>query len=206
MADNVPITAGSGTDIATDDVSGSHYQKMKLYTSEADSAEGIGDDDKGSQRSLWVSNRPRSATQEQASAGLTTSTTGYSIGDTLGTGWTFTNMASVSGGLGRITGIRIYDKADIMSSITLFLAAASVTFGTDNTAPNINDTDVAKINGIVTLGFVDLGGARVAALDGLNIPYLCDATSLFVYAITNVAHTFFGAVGDVPLRLFYELD
>jgi len=30
MADNVPITAGTGTDIATDDVSGVHFQKVKL--------------------------------------------------------------------------------------------------------------------------------------------------------------------------------
>lgn len=33
MADNVAITAGSGTTIATDDVSGVHFQKMKLYAS-----------------------------------------------------------------------------------------------------------------------------------------------------------------------------
>jgi hypothetical protein len=31
MADNVAITAGSGTSIATDDVSSVHYQKIKLY-------------------------------------------------------------------------------------------------------------------------------------------------------------------------------
>ena len=30
MADNVPVTAGSGTSIATDDVSGVHYQKIKV--------------------------------------------------------------------------------------------------------------------------------------------------------------------------------
>jgi hypothetical protein len=30
MADNVPITAGTGTDVATDDVAGVHYQKVKL--------------------------------------------------------------------------------------------------------------------------------------------------------------------------------
>jgi hypothetical protein len=30
MADNVPITAGTGTDIATDDVAAVHYQRMKL--------------------------------------------------------------------------------------------------------------------------------------------------------------------------------
>lgn len=33
MADNVAITAGSGTSIATDDVSGVHFQKIKLYAS-----------------------------------------------------------------------------------------------------------------------------------------------------------------------------
>lgn len=38
MADNVPITSGSGTSIATDDVSGVHYQKMKLFDGTADSS------------------------------------------------------------------------------------------------------------------------------------------------------------------------
>jgi hypothetical protein len=33
MADNVAITAGSGTNIATDDVSGVHFQKVKLAAS-----------------------------------------------------------------------------------------------------------------------------------------------------------------------------
>lgn len=33
MADNVAITAGTGTSIATDDVAGVHFQKMKLYAS-----------------------------------------------------------------------------------------------------------------------------------------------------------------------------
>jgi len=30
MADGVPITAGSGTTVATDDIAGVHYQRMKL--------------------------------------------------------------------------------------------------------------------------------------------------------------------------------
>ena len=42
MADNVAITAGSGTTIATDDVSGVHYQKVKLAVGVADDATGIG--------------------------------------------------------------------------------------------------------------------------------------------------------------------
>lgn len=42
MADNVAITAGAGTSVATDDVAGAHYQKVKLYDSTADSSTGIG--------------------------------------------------------------------------------------------------------------------------------------------------------------------
>ena len=42
MADNVPITAGTGTTVATDDVSGAHYQRVKLGVGVADSAVMIG--------------------------------------------------------------------------------------------------------------------------------------------------------------------
>jgi hypothetical protein len=42
MADNVAITAGSGTTIATDDVSSAHFQKVKLAVGVADSAVMIG--------------------------------------------------------------------------------------------------------------------------------------------------------------------
>jgi hypothetical protein len=41
MADNVPWTAGTGTNIATDDVSGVHFQKVKLVDGTADSAAAI---------------------------------------------------------------------------------------------------------------------------------------------------------------------
>lgn len=37
MADNVPITAGSGTTIATDDVAGVHYQAVKVVDATLDS-------------------------------------------------------------------------------------------------------------------------------------------------------------------------
>lgn len=38
MADNVAVTAGSGTSVATDDVSGVHYQRVKLTDGTADSS------------------------------------------------------------------------------------------------------------------------------------------------------------------------
>jgi hypothetical protein len=44
VADNVDITAGSGTPIATDDVSGAHFQKVKIADGAADSNAMIGGD------------------------------------------------------------------------------------------------------------------------------------------------------------------
>lgn len=41
MADNLAITAGSGTTIATDDVGGVHYQKIKLVNGTADDATAV---------------------------------------------------------------------------------------------------------------------------------------------------------------------
>jgi hypothetical protein len=37
MANNVPITAGSGTDVATDDIAGAHYQRVKITDGTEDS-------------------------------------------------------------------------------------------------------------------------------------------------------------------------
>jgi hypothetical protein len=41
MADNVPVTAGSGTNIATDDVAGTHFQRVKLVDGTLDSTTAI---------------------------------------------------------------------------------------------------------------------------------------------------------------------
>jgi hypothetical protein len=47
VADNVAITAGSGTTVATDDVSGTHYQRVKLVDGTLDSSTAIPGDGSG---------------------------------------------------------------------------------------------------------------------------------------------------------------
>jgi hypothetical protein len=44
MADNVAITAGTGTNIATDDIAGVHYQRVKLVNGTLDATDAIGGD------------------------------------------------------------------------------------------------------------------------------------------------------------------
>lgn len=41
MADNVAITAGSGTSVATDDVAGVHFQRVKLVDGTLDATTAI---------------------------------------------------------------------------------------------------------------------------------------------------------------------
>lgn len=145
-------------------------------------------------------------TAQVNSSGLTTASTAYAAGDVLGAGWEFTGAARATGGTGTVTGVALLDVADVIGGVDLYLAAASITFGTDNAAPSVSDADAAKLGVIIGLGAIDVGGARVASAASLAVPYLCDATSLFVYARTRDAHTFFGAVTDLTLRLFLAPD
>jgi hypothetical protein len=62
MADNVAITAGAGTTVATDEVAGVHYQKVKLALGAADTANllavGAGAVDTGTPRVTHASDDP----------------------------------------------------------------------------------------------------------------------------------------------------
>jgi hypothetical protein len=202
VADNLTLPATAAV-VAADDVSSVFYQYIKLASSESASADLIGDTDHGSTRALHVDPRYNVLAQTQASTGLTTASTAYSIADTLGAGWTFTSMARESGGSGVIVGAALLDKADIVSGVTLFFSSATVTFGTDNSALSISDADAANLFAPLALSSDDIGSSHLLAAHGLWIPYTCAATSLFVYARTDVAHTFFGAVGDLSLKLLY---
>lgn len=209
MADNVTIDPGTTTPIATDDVGGVHYQRTKT-TVGADGAV-VGDVsgrtvDGGAGAAMFVDARPRVETQSQDSSGLTIATTSYASGDVLGAGWTFTNMVRVAGGTGRITSAVLLDDGDVIAGADLYLASAAIAFGADNAAPTVSDADAAKIVGLIGVSVVDLGSSRLAVAHGLSVPYKCDATSLFVYARALDANTFFVAVDDLHLRLFYELD
>lgn len=200
----MPITLpGTGEIVATDEVGSDHYELVKLAAGTTGSAEPIGATDLGSYDALWVDHRLNGATQSQASAGLTTASTNYTAGDVLGSGWTFTSMARAAGLGGRIKGIHILDKGDVMTSCELYISSTAITFGTDNAAPSVSDADAQTLKRIPGFGFQDLGGCRLASLDSLDIMYFCAATSLFVYAMTTVANNFFAAVTDLYLTLDY---
>jgi hypothetical protein len=79
MADNVAITAGSGTSVATDDVGGVHYQKVKVAIGAADTANllavGAGAVDTGTPRVTIASDSPDVAILGAAADAASVSTT-----------------------------------------------------------------------------------------------------------------------------------
>lgn len=206
MADNV-VLPGVGDTVATDDIGGGvQAQQIKVLAGTDGVAEPIGSDDKGTYQTFWVTERPYAVTQQQNSSSLTIATTAYNIGDTVGAGWTFTNFARATGEGGVINGVALADRGDVTSSITLYFSSAAVSFGSDNVAPVISDADLDLLLGVVTVPLADLGTGRFGAVDSIAIPYFCAATSLFVYAVTNTANSFFAAATDLRLRLFATLD
>jgi hypothetical protein len=207
MADNVAITAGTGTAVATDEVSvdgaaTAHVQYVKLVDGTANGTAGIPGDSNG----LDVIAHRELRRISVPSAGLTTATTAYTAGDQVGTQFTFANAARVSGGSGTIVGIQLISAADIIGAFDIILTDSSVTLAADNAAYAISDADALKVVALVQLaGAFDIGNNRIAQAFNLAIPFVCSGSaSLFGGLITRSGHTFFAAVGDIQVILYIE--
>jgi hypothetical protein len=203
MADNFPLTAGSGRNAATKEVSHSgdtaDVQLIELVT--VVGAEGSRTVEEG-----LVKTAPNLKRISVASAGLTTATTAYTAGDQVGTQFTFANAARASGGFGYIVGVTLVDAADIIGAYDLVLTRSSITLAADNAAYAISDAHALEIVALIQLnGAYDLGNNRIAQATNIRIPFDCSGgTSLFGGLITRSAHTFFAAVTDLQLILHIE--
>lgn len=204
MADDVPITAGSGTSIATDDCSGRHVQLMKLAISANGDATLIGATAAG----LDVMVRRPTTRVSVASGGLTTSVTAYSAGDQVGTQFTIAGCARSSGGTGKIKSVLLLSDADIIGAYDVVFSRASMTLASDNAAYAISDADSLNVLPLVQLtGAFDIGNNRIAQAINLDIPYDCSGgTSLYAGLITRAGHTFFAAADDLTLIVCVEPD
>lgn len=207
MPDNVSITAGTGTVIATDEVavnggSVAHVQYVKLTDGTADGTAGI----PGGATGLWTVPRRDLIRSTAISTGLTTVTPAYSAGDQMGGQFTLTNAARVTGGSGYIVGVTLISDADNIGAVDVVFTDSSIPLAADNAAYLISDDDAVKIIGIVPLsGAYDIGANRVAQLWNLSIPYVCSGgTSIFAGLITRSAHGVFIAATDLQLNVYLE--
>lgn len=206
MADNVAITAGSGTPIATDEVAvnggtTAHVQYVKLVDGTGNGTNGV----PGSADGLYVIPRRDLLEISVTSSGLTTATTAYTSGDQMGAGFTFANAARTSGGHGYITGVTLVSAADNIGAVDVVFFDSAVTLAGDNAVFAISDADALKFICYVTLqGAYDIGNNRVAQANNIAIPYKCATTSLYAGLICRGGWTFFGAVTDLQMNVYVE--
>lgn len=207
MADNVAITAGSGTTIATDEVAvnggtTAHVQFVKLVDGQSNGTTGIGGDAEG----LWVVPRRDQLRIQVTSAGLTNAT--YTAADQLGNLFTFANAARISGGTGRITSITLLDEAVVIGPVDVVFFDRSVTLAADNAAFSISDADAAY-----ALAYVQMAGpfsftnSRFLAAHNLSIPYTCNGgTDLYAALITRSANAAYASATAIKLSITVERD
>lgn len=211
MADNVAITAGSGTNIATDDVSSVHYQRMKIVDgTDGQSTEVPADSDSTAKRGLYVVPHLQSKAiiVATSSGQITTATTAYSAGDQVGPQFSFANAGRWTGGTGVITGVQLVDKSDIIGAYDFVFTRASVTLAGDNAAWAVSDADALNLIEVVQAnGAIDVGNNRICRAMGLAIPFdTGSGTTLYGSLITRAAHTFFGAATDLQFTVYVTQD
>ncbi len=162
----------------------------------------------GASGEQWVGIVGHNSTAEitVASTGLTTATTAYVAGDVLGAEMSFTNAVRTSGGRAAIEGAVLVDKAAVIGAVDLFLFRAASTPAADNAANSWADADMLNCVGVVSFpGPYPSALNRVAMWQGAQ-PFGCAATTLFGVLVTRSDHTFFGAAGDLQVKLFVRYE
>lgn len=183
MSDNVAITAGAGTNIATDDISGVHYQMMKLVDGTLDSTTVV----KASALGLFVeAHSPfvHSAVEIIRPANTTAYATKDAISDsaTSPTILTFINCARSSGGSGYITKARMMtDQAANTSAFRLHLYDATLSGVNDNAAQTVLYTNRASYQGYIDFPYAATDGSDTATSQATQppFPFVASGTSLF---------------------------
>jgi hypothetical protein len=158
LADNLEITSGTGTSIATDEVDGKHFQKMKIANGDADSA-------------VMVS----ASSEYGLEVDITRIATGTNnIGDV--------DVASIAAGTNLIGKVSIDQVTANANEVVLKASTASIGKLASNTGVDIGDVDVLSIAaGTNLIGKVSIDQVTANA----NEVVVKSGTVTAVTAITN---------------------
>ncbi|MGH9766100.1 MAG: hypothetical protein ACREAB_01595 [Blastocatellia bacterium] len=234
MADNVAITAGSGTTIATDDISGVHYQRVKLVDGTLDGTGAIpGDATNG--LDVDVTRLPALVAGEAhvgevggKTAIVTTSytrpadTTTYAAGDAVSNSTsspvqlTFDGAGRINDGSGVILGAVMTSSGNqsLKGQFELWLFDGSTTPDNDNAAFTPSDADVNKLVGIIPFNVWYVGdatsgasGNAAAPVQGLAIPFKCASGTNDIFGQVVVRNAYVPLSGEVfTFRLLIAQD
>jgi hypothetical protein len=87
----------------------------------------------------------------------------------------------------------------------IFISPSAVSLGTENSAPNISDTDaqgLQRICNIASGDYIDLGGCRIATVTGLGLVVEAaeGTTTMYIGAITRGGTPTYAA-SDLTLQI-----
>jgi hypothetical protein len=199
MADNVPITAGAGTNVATDDVGGVHYQRAKVTLG----TDGVAtaDLDGSAARGAYVD--PRLKVVRLAVTPTISTSPAYSLKDAVGGLMTFTNAVRASGGSGTLQAVQIEDKAQQLAALDLVLFDRSITAPTDNAVFAPSDTELSQCVGhipFLNADYADLSTNSVATRLGLGLSFVLNGTDLFGVLVARGTPTY-ASTTDIVVAL-----
>lgn len=174
MADNVPITAGTGTNIAADDVSSVFYQRIKLDAGDDGATSPVVD------KAVPTVLLPTGGKAVAITQVPTVGTAAYVAKDAVGGLLTFANAARASGGSIVVDAVCVVDKSQSMGSMELVLFNVTLTAPTDSSVFDPTDTEILTCVGVVPITiWSDFNDNSVATRSGLGLTAVLAGTSLF---------------------------
>ena len=199
MADNVPISAGVGTTIGTDDVGGVHFQQFKLVDGTLGSTTPAA---VHATRGLSVDPRP-SVVRVQVVPTVSTSPA-YTAKDAIGGLLTFANAARASGLPIRVDALQVVDKAQqITHALDLVLFTATIGAPTDNNIFDPTDAELLTCCGVIAVAaadFKDFNDNAVATVRDIGLWAVPTGTSLFGALVARGTPTYV-STSDIAVTL-----
>lgn len=103
---------------------------------------------------------------------LSLDTSAYASGDLLADAQIVAACVRANDAMGVLQSVQVIDEDDQKAALTLYLASASNSWGTENSAPSISDANAREILGYVDVAvadYKDLGGVSIASKNNLGI-------------------------------------
>jgi hypothetical protein len=225
MADNVAITAGSGTTIAADDISSVYYQRVKLSLG----ADGVANDASAGSGVVGTGTlRVTLATDVALPAGeahlgevggktavysvtLSTDTSAYASGDLIADTQQMDAFFRKADGTGVIQSITIIDEDAQGVALYVLFMTTSTSLGSENSAPNISDANLtAGLAGIVAVSaadYITVSGTKVACIKNIGLPVKAvSGTDDLYIAVLNATGTPTYTAAGLEMRIGALLD
>jgi len=176
MADNVAITAGAGTSIAADDIGSVFYQRVKSVVGAdgvaVDPSAGAGVVGTGVPRTTLASDCNFGTPIKYVTVSFTTPTGALAAGDIAAATQVIAACTRADDQPAILHSVTLIDTDDQKANFRIVLFDANTSLGTEDSAPDIDDTEILTVQGMidfVVADYIDLGGASFAHKSGLNI-------------------------------------